>query len=428
MNHLQRAAGCVLCLLLLCAALAACGAVPGTGEPGSAPAQSGVQALPALRPRPRSELYVPGNGVVYRTIACPGGGGLITCLDLATLEERVLCSAKGCAHTGEACPAWMPGSGMLFFTQDALYSYATLPAGGSQSSMPLASLRAHALDGSQAHEVAQVSDSWQLGVFAQGGDAVYGIMNQHLARLDLATGHETILERNFYLHHNFSLYGLGELNGNLVIPMTQDGQQVFYAMDAKGAFTELCRGSYGPGTFCDGKYYYSDAKTGSLYVLDLATGKASHFSDALCEWAVEHTWDDGSVFYTGSARRLSTAGGRLLVEVDARRAPEDFAPLANVPPRLFSMPLSGGPAQEVTLQQLYQGYGVPLAVLAETPAGFLVVGDTPYLGTHIITGQDGGTYPLEAYGEALALIAPEDYFASNPNFRFFEQLPNPYPG
>ena len=31
--------------------------------------------------------------------------------------------------------------------------------------------------------------------------------------------------------------------------MTQDGQQVFYAMDAKGAFTELCRGSYGPGTF-----------------------------------------------------------------------------------------------------------------------------------------------------------------------------------
>ena len=33
-----------------------------------------------------------------------------------------------------------------------------------------------------------------------------------------------------------------------------------------------------------------------------------------------------------------------------------------------------------------------------------------------------------AYGEALALIAPEDYFASNPNFRFFEQLPNPYPG
>ena len=60
-------------------------------------------------------------------------------------------------------------------------------------------------------------------------------------------------------------------------------------------------------------------------------------------------------------------------------------------------------AQEVTLQQLYQGYGVPLAVLAETPACFLVVGDTPYLGTHIITGQDGGTYPLEAYGEEMCI-------------------------
>ena len=108
---------------------------------------------------------------------------------------------------------------------------------------------------------------------------------------------------------------------------------------------------------------------------------------------------------------------------------EDFAPQASVPPRLFSLPLSGGgPAQEITLQQLYQGYGVPLQVLAETPEGLLVFGDMPYLGTHIITGQDGGTYPVEAYGESLALISPEDYFSSSPNFRFFEQLPNPYPG
>lgn len=266
MCRMLRAAR-MLCLFLLCSALAACTAMPGRSAWDSAAAQSGAQAgaMPALRPRPRNEFYVQGDGALYRTIACSGGGGLVTCLDLSTLEERVLCSAEGCAHGSAACPAWMPGAGMLFLSQGTLYSYSTVPQQDGGSGMPLASLRAHALDGSRAHEVAQVSGSWQLGVFAQGGGAVYGIMDQHLARLELATGHETILERNFYLNHNFSLYGLGELDGNIVIPMTEDGLQVFYAMDANGIFTELCRGSYGPGCFHEGKYYYSDTVTGSLY-------------------------------------------------------------------------------------------------------------------------------------------------------------------
>ena len=86
--------------------------------------QSGAQAgaMPALRPRPRNEFYVQGDGALYRTIACSGGGGLVTCLDLSTLEERVLCSAEGCAHGSAACPAWMPGTGMLFLSQGTLYS------------------------------------------------------------------------------------------------------------------------------------------------------------------------------------------------------------------------------------------------------------------------------------------------------------------
>lgn len=147
-------------------------------------------------------------------------------------------------------------------TGHAVFLFHRAPAGRRERHAPLPACSAHALDGSRTHEVAQVSGSWQLGVFAQGGGAVYGIMDQHLARLELATGHETILERNFYLNHNFSLYGLGELDGNIVIPMTEDGLQVFYAMDANGIFTELCRGSYGPGCFHEGKYYYSDTVTG----------------------------------------------------------------------------------------------------------------------------------------------------------------------
>ena len=64
----------------------------------------------------------------------------------------------------------------------------------------------------------------------------------------------------------------------------------------------------------------------------------------------------------------------------------------------------------------------------ETPAGLLVVGDRPYAGTALIQGQDGGSDAQDGYTEHLALISPEDYFASNPNFHFFDQLPQPLPG
>lgn len=56
-----------------------------------------------------------------------------------------------------------------------------------------------------------------------------------------------------------------------------------------------------------------------------------------------------------------------------------------------------------------------------------MTGDRPYAGTAVIRGQDGGSYTQDVYTEQLALISPEDYFSSNPSFRFFEQLPQPLP-
>lgn len=75
----------------------------------------------------------------------------------------------------------------------------------------------------------------------------------------------------------------------------------------------------------------------------------------------------------------------------------------------------------------YNGYAHPLIVQAETPAGFLVVGDRPSVGTAVLHGQDGGSYSMEVFKEHLALISPADYFSSNSNFRFFDQLPQPLP-
>ena len=165
-------------------------------------------------------------------------------------------------------------------------------------------------------------------------------------------------------------------------------------------------------------YYYSEAETGTLYMLDLSTGQTSLFSDALCEWAVQHIWGDGNVLYTGSSRQLSVAGGRLLVQVDARLDPEDFSG-APVPGRLFAFPLSGGQPEEVTLMDFYNGYAHPLIVQAETPAGFLVVGDRPSVGTAVLHGQDGGSYSMEVFKEHLALISPCRLLFVQLEFPFF---------
>ena len=65
MCRMLRAAR-MLCLFLLCSALAACTAMPGRSAWDSAAAQSGAQAgaMPALRPRPRNEFYVQGDGAL----------------------------------------------------------------------------------------------------------------------------------------------------------------------------------------------------------------------------------------------------------------------------------------------------------------------------------------------------------------------------
>ena len=40
--------------------------------------------------------------------------------------------------------------------------------------------------------------------------------------------------------------------------------------------------------------------------------------------------------------------------------------------------------------------------------------------TYVDTGKDGSLYSGEGSEERMALISPEDYFASNPNFQFLD--------
>ena len=378
--------------------------VPGRALHGAAP-QSGAQAG-ALVPYSSGTAFAchAGQNSLYRTVnAIHGQGTLVARLDLAAMQESVLCSVPGCAHDSEACPAFFSGYGEVYAAGEMIYSISSAREADGSIRSGWRTLRAHAPDGSAVREVAQVNFLEWGTPFAAYGTKIYRTYGNELRVLDLASGHETILSRQFTPQSGAvfaSSDSAGPLpDGRLVLIFQAPQQFIFCAMDAQGALSELCRlpaENFGGGCFDGADYYYSDAATGSLYVLDTLTGKVRHFSDALCRPGTE----GGSGW-----RTLRMLGGRLAVQLSTGTGDGGTAAPAL---RLFVFPLSGGQPAEVTLTDFFNGYLHPLQVLAETPAGFLVTGDRPYAGTAVIRGQDGGSYTQDVYTEQLALISPED--------------------
>ena len=408
MKRILRAAACTLCAGVLCAVLAACapGVETSLQEKGSPDA-----AESSVRPYPRTTEYVSGDNVVYFN-GTSGSTPLVCYLDLESLQAHVLCSVEGCTHSTQACPAY--GGGHLFLTPDALYSYRSCDASYLElgSAPALGTLRVHALDGSESHEVAKVDDGWTLGMFAQSDTAIYGTLGSDLAMLELATGHETMLQRNFTQNNYFDNYHLAQIGNDLLLPVWVGSpleEVVFYSLSTSGELTEIRRAELNTGVPYEGKYYYADEQ-GKIYVLDVLTGESTLFCDEL-----QYTQPDGTVRFSGQGA-MYVVSGHLMAE---RTTPQEMPEYASKPIRLFAIPLEGGPASEILLSDFYHTYDNPLKVRAETPAGLIVVGDRVST-TYVDTGKDGSLYSGEGSEERMALISPEDYFASNPNFQFLD--------
>lgn len=408
MKRILRAAACTLCAGVLCAVLAACapGVETSLQEKGSPDA-----AESSVRPYPRTTEYVSGDNVVYFN-GTSGSTPLVCYLDLESLQAHVLCSVEGCTHSTQACPAY--GGGHLFLTPDALYSYRSCDASYLElgSAPALGTLRVHALDGSESHEVAKVDDGWTLGMFAQSDTAIYGTLGSDLAMLELATGHETILQRNFTQNNYFDNYHLAQIGNDLLLPVWVGSpleEVVFYSLSTSGELTEIRRAELNTGVPYEGKYYYADEQ-GRIYVLDVLTGESTLFCDEL-----QYTQPDGTVRFSGQGA-MYVVSGHLMAE---RTTPQEMPEYASKPTRLFAIPLKGGPASEILLSDFYHTYDNPLKVRAETPAGLIVVGDRIST-TYVDTGKDGSLDSREGSEERMALISPEDYFASNPNFQFLD--------
>ncbi len=166
-------------------------------------------------------------------------------------------------------------------------------------------------------------------------------------------------------------------------------------------------------------------KAGSLYVLDACHRQGKHFSDALCDGPWNTPGMTAAWFFTAAAPAFH--GGRAPAGGSGpRRAPEDFAPLAKSAPPVFHSAFRR-PGAEMSLQQLYQGYGGRWRC-GRNACG-LSGGWRYALPWHaLITGQDGGTYPRRPTVRTVALIAPKIILPPTRTFAFLIYIANPYPG
>ena len=136
---------CMMLALALAASLAACGGADGNAPSATAAPEAAATAETATAeetPAVAGEFYTLTNGPFNTGDACyvldPHiGYCLVTKIDYAAAEQRVLCSVPGCTHDSDACPAYVPGYGQsafLFTAGDTVYVYHGVPAMRSQGS------------------------------------------------------------------------------------------------------------------------------------------------------------------------------------------------------------------------------------------------------------------------------------------------------
>ena len=130
---------CAALALLMAGSLAACGG-PGESAPSATatpqPAATAETAPAEESPAPAGDFYEVDDGNPATPTFNAGdacyvldphiGYCLVTKIDYAAAEQRVLCSVPGCTHDSDACPAYVPGRGTevaLFTAGDKVYVY-----------------------------------------------------------------------------------------------------------------------------------------------------------------------------------------------------------------------------------------------------------------------------------------------------------------
>ena len=415
----------VLCAVLAFGLLAGCTREPATEsaaaetppETAAAAAESRPDgpaggALTRLTNNNATGLY---EAVVVQDDAMPVWPILITKVDYAAAEQRVLCAAPGCTHSDASCPARLPegaigascfaveGGVLVFYSLEDTASYELLgdclafypdDGGGAQL---LAENRSF-------HPVATDGENLYCEFYDIGADPAAEIPIR-LYKLPLGGGEGELLASDY------PGSGLGCVGREILSQDMGAGAVNAYNIDTGETrkLAGLTMGDYAAtGCALAGGRLYTiapDSIPGDIAWVDVATGETGTLE---VDWPIA---PEGACTVT-----LRAVGGKIVADV------WDIGALAGT---LVAIDPADGAAAAIPLHAVLNGHESSLQILGET-ADDLYVWYGERWENRTIPGKDGQPTPVERAVPLTALLSKDDFFAGNPNYREVTTMPSAF--
>lgn len=357
--------------------------------------------------------------------------------DYNTLEQRFVCTVAGCAHSGKDCGAFLTeGYVVPFVAGDKLYC-----AYGNQ-------LEQRELDGTKPRVLATTTKPKHAGFGRNSiytdGEALYTVCGtpaeQEIVCVDMATG-ETMsipvpdIEQRVWDGGCFGRTILSierEQEQTVKTPITlyatnvDDGTQTVLRRFEAGI--QPCITIYNEQQ--DGKLYGVNVETGEIVLYDLATDTLTTVTDAFAKYAPPIPREippemanadpkPEAMFYPAANWVGVLADGWLYLYLtdEAAQVPVGVAKEE----MKLAYNLQTGEIKRVTLTDAWNGAEQPMMMHTQTPHGLLVTQEHRLL-TGGAIGYDGKIQEYPYDYQVYALMNPEDYRNSTPNFRTIQPV------
>lgn len=411
---LHRHISSLFSVLLSVSLLTSCG----VSEPSVSP-DSGDQAI-SIRYLGSEHPLGSGNSYGYYYLdTLDNGAYLLRYIDYSSLRDIALCSQPNCAHNDEKCPAWFAYGGTsanVYATDEqVLICFNGSPwdssAFAQYKEAALPRILTLTLDGSDRKEAARfnATDAFS-SIPAFDGQTLYTIVTSYdegagtgskaIVAIDMATGNvksDDSVQRN-------ELRIVGAVGEELVLEyLTTDAQTAYAAYDVDDRqLRELYDGSQPVSAVCqDGALFLLETSTGTLRRIEIETGKETTLSTDLfrensLEWVqLASVTDEG---YVVQADENSITSNYLIDKTGKTTKQELWADSTDSHDKMRM-----------------------LDIFAQTDSGYLVAPSRTFH-TVNVPGPDGVTYGLNQISYSFALISPEDFWSSNPNYQPVSRL------
>lgn len=431
-------------LLALTCALAGCSAQNVSLEGGdglitdSDAARAAAQQSGMLLSFPMGQLrrlswyydsYGAGNGRArYNLVNGPKDGYLLLKTDYAALAQTCVCAVPGCAHDGPQCPAWVEKLVSVYSIGDKIYLCCAADVSGLGSG--------RAPDGAWVDElgdgavprrrVAQLPENWRVTFQCTDGDALYGTY--------LETGEES--ERNIY--HGVRL-GLSD-----GVYQTWDYAQNEVPIGCIDSGIVVLRRVY-PAGFDPASAPNADAYNAGYsntrflyYSINLATGQRR----LLAELPYNGGMGENSCIWNNALYWIDYHNGEFVTLQKYDTAQNVMRQLGGRYPRDLGMELFYAEGADGTQGRYLRVRYDQGAESWNVTEAFLDVTTGELRGVPLKADMDGyqaGVYPIERTNEGdylvavgtmpgsgrarYALIAPDKYWAGEPDYRMIEMYP-----